>query len=61
MRIGRIETGLTKFPAKTKWQERLEFSYMKGFCGCHIFSLALFYFTWLGDECHFADPENEET
>lgn len=61
MRIGRIETGITKFHQPQKWTRYFELSYDKGLCGCHIFSVFIFYFTWMGDECYFNPPENEET
>lgn len=58
MKIGRMETGIST--GKRKLVDYFEFSYIKGMCGCHIFSLFIFYFTWMGDECYFNPPENEE-
>lgn len=62
MRIGRAEFGMTKYHRKDNPLKRFfEISHDKGLCGCHILSVSIFYFTWLGDECYLNPPENEET
>lgn len=61
MRLGRIETGITIYTRKRTLKEIFHAEYIKGMCGCHIFNLSIFYFTWMGNECYFNPPENEET
>ncbi len=62
MQIGRLEFGKTRYHVSDNPIRRyFTVSYDKGMCGCRILSISILYFTWMGDECYFNPPENEES
>lgn len=60
MRLYRFEFGKWSFLQQTEWKDYFEVSYDKGCCDCHLFSLSLFYFTILGNECYTRIIEEEK-
>ena len=60
MRIGRLEFGIVAYNAPKNWKVYFTAEYDKACCGCHILGVSVFYITWMGDECYFNPPENEE-
>lgn len=60
MRLGRLECGITRYHTQLGLMDFFGIEYCKGHCGCHILSISIFYFTWMGNECYFNPPENEE-
>lgn len=63
MKIGRLDIGLWKYAKNNRWTLReryFEISHTKSLCGCHIVTISKICITWMGDECYFNPPENEE-
>jgi len=60
MQIGRLDIGFWKSFRPLNLKQWFEISYMKGYCGCHIFTISRICITWLGDECYNVSFDSEE-
>lgn len=50
MKIHRLDVGFWRKPdSSISWKNAPE--YLKGLCGCHIWTLGPIAITWLSDEC----------
>ncbi len=56
MRIGRLEFGITYWVAPVStWRRFTQLGSTEGGCGCRIFDVGPFYFTWIGKNCKCVD------